>query len=480
MDLQYYIKYIAAWLYHNIINTDVTLSIVRILIIIGLVSLLVYGQYILFALLCIVLVCAEVFMGATLFSLNGAAAAAAAATDSRASTLSHHTVDKDELTTGVSLTREGFSIGMPKIVKGDDSGKYYQRSNKFIEEDSRDFSEKYFTSKQCSIGSGVGAITMFGDNELIGSRRDLIYDYQGKWTPNDSGGDSAKRYTYFKDCVYDTIQRNDFRLLKKEIYTKIKERVIDIPKCLARFNIEVLFNTRSDVTADISKSITLSDKKEGSSVPEIASVSVINGTDNATKLANIQPLNAGSIGDNANEATYTALMNETNVSTSGIYESPGSRAYRKQIATSVYGKVFEYRKRIDVILSEMVKQTTNDKSNLYTVRVSEDLIRELRRMLAYLALVEQSNRVILFEQSQKNMLKDKITNVVAGAGPDLSQGMLEPLPSDTKETISGGYNIFGIPLEDNTYNMKDEQRYLYGITYYFDKTGSDTPLYTRR
>jgi hypothetical protein len=142
-------------------------------------------------------------MGSTLFSLNGAVAVA---TDSRASTLSHHTVDKDELTTGVTLTREGFSIGLPKFVLGDDSVKYYQRSNKFIEEDSRDFSEKYFTSKQCSIGSGVGSITMFGDNQIIGSRRDLIYDYQGKWTPNDSGGDSAKRYTYFKDCVYDPIR----------------------------------------------------------------------------------------------------------------------------------------------------------------------------------------------------------------------------------------------------------------------------------
>jgi hypothetical protein len=409
-------------------------------------------------------------MGATLFSLNGAAAAAAAATDSRASTLSHHIVDKDELTTGVSLTREGFSIGLPKIVKGDDSGKYYQRSNKFIEEDSRDFSEKYFTSKQCSIGSGVGSITMFGDNQIIGSRRDLIYDYQGKWTSNDSGGDSAKRYTYFKDCVYDTIQRNDFRLLKKEIYTKIKERVIDIPKCLARFNIGILFKTRSDMTADISTQVTLSDKKDGSNVAEIASVSVINGEDNAAKLANIQPLNAGSIGDNANEATYTALMNETNVSTSGIYEAPGSRAYRKQIATSVYGKVFEYRKRIDVILSEMVKQTTNDKSNLYTVRVSEDLIRELRRMLAYLALIEQSNNVILFEE--KNTLYNTAMTAVG-----TNAGNLDVLPSNTVSTISGGYNMFGIPLEDNTYNTIDEQRYLYGITYYFDKTGSQDPSY---
>ena len=467
MDIQYYIKYIVSWFYHNIINTDATLSIVRILIIIGLVSLFVYRQYILFALLCIVLVCAEVFMGgSTLFSLNDAGLAAATATGT--STSSHHIVDKDELTNGVSLTREGFSIGFPKIIKGDDTGKEYQRANKFIEEDSREFSEKYFNSKQCSIGSGAGSISMFGDNELIGGRDiklDMIYDFPGKWTPNDSTGDQNKRYTYFNDCVYEPIRRNDFRPLKKEIYTKINELVIDIPKCLARFNIEVLFNTRSDITADISKSVTLSDKKEGATVPEIASVSIINGADNDTKLANIQPLNEGSNGDNASEATYTGLMKETNEATTGIYTDTRLRAYRKQTANDVYGKVFGYRKRIDEILNMMREQTRDDKSRLYTVRVNESVVKELRKILAYLALIEQSNRVILFEE--KNTLYEKLR--YEGA-----------LPSETASTISGGYNIFGIPLEDNTYNLKDEQRYLYGITYYFDKPGSETPLYTRR
>jgi hypothetical protein len=473
MDIQYYIKYIVSWFYHNVINTDATLSIVRILIIIGLVSLLVYREYILFALLCIVVICAEVFMGSTLFSLNGAVHAAAAVTDSRSSALSRHIVDKDELTNGVALTREGFSIGLPKIIKGDDTGKEYQRANKFIEEDSRDFSEKYFNSKQCSIGSGSGSVSMFGDNELIGTRGNIIYDFPGKTTANDSGGDSAKRYTYFKDCVYDPIQRNDFRPLKKEMYAKINEKIIDIPKCLARFNIEVLFNTRSDVTADISKSVTLSDKKEGSSVPEIASVSIINGANNDTKLVNIQPLNAGTAGDNASEATYTGLMTETNAATSGIYSDTILRAYRKQIAHDVYGKVRGYRIRIDEILNMMREQSTNDKSKLYTARVSESVVKELRTILAFLALIDQSNRVILFEEN--NELYNTVTTAV-GTNP----GTLAVLQSNTASTISGGYNIFGIPLEDNTYNVKDEQRYLYGITYYFDKEGSEKPLYTRR
>jgi hypothetical protein len=474
MDIQYYIKYIVSWFYHNIINTEATLSIVRILIIIGLVSLLVYREYILFALICIVLVCAEVFMGSTLFSLNGATDAGL---PGRASALSRHIVDKDDLTNGVALTREGFSIGLPKIIKGDDTGKEYQRANKFIEEDSRDFSEKYFNSKQCSIGSEGGSISMFGDNELISGRvikLDTIYDFAGKWTPNTAAGDQNMRYAYFNDCVYKPIQRNEFRPLKKEMYKKINERVIDIPKCLARFNIEVLFNTRSDVTAGISKSVTLSDKKKNANNDEVvdtASVSIINGADNAAKLTNIQPLNAATVGDNASETTYTSLMKETNEATTGIYEDTRLRAYRKQIAHDVYGKVFGYRKRIDEILNMMREQSANDKSRLYTARVSESVVKELRTILAFLALIDQSNRVILFEEKNelyKNSMKEGV------------------LPSETLPTISGGYNIFGIPLEDNTYNVKDEQRYLYGITYYFDKEGSysdtpgsERPLYTR-
>jgi len=183
-------------------------------------------------------------------------------------------VDKDALTTGVSLTREGFSFEFPKIIKGDDSGTDYRRSNKFIEEDSRDFTDKYFTSKQCSIGSGVGSITMFGDNELIGDSRIAkfnsavytIYDFKGNWTANDNTGDNSKRFIYFNDCVHDPIKRNDFRALKKEIYSKINTKIIDIPKCLARFNIGVLFNTTSDITANMSTQVALSDLKNNDGV----------------------------------------------------------------------------------------------------------------------------------------------------------------------------------------------------------------------
>jgi hypothetical protein len=377
-------------------------------------------------------------------------------------------VDKDELTTGVSLTREGFSLGLPKIIKGDDTGSDYRRSNKFIEEDSNDFTEKYFTSKQCSIGSGPGAITMFGSNELIGESRiakiNMVYDFAGNWTSNDTNGDPIKRLKYLNECVFEPIKRNDFRAFKKELYSNIMQSVIDIGKCFTRFDVTLLLNTESDVTLDYSKQLTLSDKKEGDQqVNDVAYVSIINGNTNATKLDNIQALNAGPSGDNASDATYAALMKRTNDRRDGIYNDIAVR----QRANDVYGKAFGYRKRIDEILARMREETKNDASKLHTVRVNENIVREMRRIFAYFALIKQCNSIIMFEMTQAKIYE--ILDVV----PSLTT--LVPIVVTTTQTgpISGDNNLYRIPLDDDSYNTNDEKRYFYGITYYFDKVRSE-------
>jgi hypothetical protein len=339
-----------------------------------------------------------------------------------------------------------------------------------VEEDSYDFTDKYFSSKQCSIGSGASGITMFDSNELIGVSE--IYDFAGNWTLNNTTGNTAKRFKYFNDCIYEPVKRNDFRDFKKDIYTKINDKIIDIPKCLARFNIGVLFNTRSDITSDISKQVTLSDKKDSGSVADVAYVSVINGETNPTKLANIQPLNTATIGDNASESTYSALMKETNDAITGIYADRAT----KLRAIDIYGKVFGFRKRIDEILAIMREQTKNDASLLHTVRVSESVVKELRMMLAYLAILQRSNDIITFEMTTGVRLYDTISTAVTAAIS--GTGTLVPITGVTdsnKAPISGVNNIFGIPLEDDSYNTKDEKRYLYGITYYFDKDKSSKP-----
>lgn len=469
MEFQYYIQYILSWIYHNVLYTDATFAMIRILLFIGLVSLFVYREYVLFTVLCIIVISAECFR--FMKEANGAelenmlSGLTAAVSDARV-------FDKDELTKGVPITREGFSFSFPKIVQGDDSGTDHRRSNKFIEEDSNDFTDKYFNSKQCSIGSGIGGISMFGSNELLeGTTRNTvisgIYDFAGKY--GSAIRSDTDRATYFKDCVYDPVYRSqngagDFRVIKKQMYDDINNQIINIKRCTARFNTEILFNTSSDITADISKPIYLSNMKSDMAefTSNILYKSLIAGNTNSDKMKNIQPLNKGSKGDNASDQTYSNLLQSINSNGRYIYNDA-----LKQKHLNIYSKVYGYRKRIDEILSMMRDQTKNDAAKLYTVRVDETIVQELRMILSYLMIIERTNDIIKFEMNYSNTnngmdIYGKLGN------PTLEEFADEDINNELVDKINGANSIFKIPLEDDTYNTNDEKRYLYGITYYFN------------
>ena len=464
----YYIQYILSWIYHNVLYTDATFAVIRILLFIGLVSLFVYREYVLFTVLCIIVITAECFLFMkeangdinTLQNLLSTVSASTGASEARV-------FDKDELTKGVPINREGFSLGLPKIVHGDDSGKDHRRSNKFIEEDSNDFTDKYFNSKQCSIGSGIGSISMFGSNELLeGTTRKAviggIYDFYGQYLQVSAS--PANRAIYLKDCVYEPVYRSqkgsgDFRDVKIKMYGDINNQIINIKRCMSRFNTKILFNTSSDITADISKRLSLSDKMDGVSggysYGGLEYVSLLQGNDNAAKMKNIQPLNKGEIGDNASDQTYSQLLNSMNSD-----ERYKNNDALKQRHLNVYSKVYGYRKRIDEILSMMRSQTKNDASLLYTIRVDETIVKELRMILSYLAIIERTNDIIMFEKGMD--IYGKFTATTS---------TLEEIPvkdAALADKIKGVNSIFKIPLEDDTYNTNDEKRYLYGITYYFN------------
>ncbi|NBO71572.1 hypothetical protein EBV26_14000 [bacterium] len=501
MDIQYYIQYIISWIYHNVIRSDVTYALLKIILIIGLVTLLVMREYVLFILLLIIILSSECFrwmtennhdfgevqkmLASSLWSDNG---------NPSDFSITAGIKDKDALTNGVSLsTREGFSLGMLKIIKGDDSGKDHRRSNKFIEEDSNDFTDKYFKSKQCSIGSGIGGITMFGSNELIGESRiaqiNTIYDFSNNSTPNDSNADETKkkRATYFIDCVYNPIKRSygkvgtfrkvnsneyvdgDFRDMKILMYNDINDKIINITRCLQRFDTVLLFDTLSDITADRSKRITLSDKNNKGNPIETKDEekdfvfrSLINGETNEEKMANIQSLNSGPTGDNLNDKTYSRLLESIN-SDERYKNSPAM----KQRHLSIYSKVYGFRKRIDEILSMMRKQTKNDASLLFTIRVDEVIVKELRMILGYLAIVFQTFNIIQYE-----MKSGIYSKYLDQPSPPTSMDVITQRPSSS---IIGIVNIFKLPHDDDTYNSNDEKRYLYGITYYFGGRPYESP-----
>ena len=472
-SIQYYIQYISSWFYHNVLYTETTSVLLKLIVFVVLLTLLVYQKYHYFAVGIVVVICVLVI----LFLRTSSPAAFAFATTT---STGPRCVDKDELTTGVPLIKEGFGIAMPKIIQGDDSGKDYRRSNKFVEEDSRDFTDKYFNSKKCGIGSGIGGITMFGSNELIGEKREVtlggIYDFSGNYVTNDSTSDAdkGKRYKYFLDCVFKPVKRSldsgggDFRVIKKKIHTNVNTKIIDINKVIGRFNTTLLFDTKGDPTADYSKRISLSSKnKDNVDIPAITSttgnlayVSLINGDTNQDKLKNIQKLDNE---DNINDQMYAQLLTTINNNNDISMNSTV-----KQRHLEIYAKVYEFRKKLDNIFANMRTQTKDDASFMYTVRVGESVIQELRMMLSYLKIIQLTNDIILFEETCGDGI---YTLASAGLPPT---GTLNPIKYANKSNITGAANnIFKIPLEDDTYNNNDEKRYLYGITYYFDKAGSN-------
>ena len=475
MELQYYLQYILSWIYHNIFYTDASFAVLRIILFIGLVSLLVYREYVLVVLLCIVVITVEGLRIIERGDDNPLWSWAEVGCAPHAGG-----VDKDELTTGIPI-KEGFSLGwLPKITKGDNSGKDYQRPNKFIEEDSKDFTDKYFKSKQCSIGTGAGGISMFGNNELIGSRTVIlsgIYDFHGNVTDNTTTitTHTPKRLKYFMDCVYYPVYRStmameDFRITKKQMYSDVNNHIIHIERCLKRFNTDVLFNTTSDITADISKRISLSNLDIGNNpyynldVSYVSYVSLITGTTNADKMKNIQPLNKGEKGDNSSDQTYRDLISRIDKD-----ERYKDKDALKQKHLNVYTKVYGYRKRIDEILSMMRTQTKNDSSLLYTVRVNETIIQELRMILAYLATIHRTNDIIVFESGANiyGSLSKDLTVLPPISVSDNNPLLNKIMRQDNAPVDNFNKNIFRIPLDDDTYNTNDEKRYLYGITYYF-------------
>jgi hypothetical protein len=308
---------------------------------------------------------------------------------------------------------------------------------------------------------------MFGSNELIGTSRTVklsgIYDFAGKVTNNTTNDDTTNqnRLKYFKDCVYDPVNRSqrameDFRLTKKQMYSDINNHIIHIERCLNRFNTGVLFNTTSDITADESKRISLSNlnKDDAGISAAVTYVSLIVGDKNSEKMKNIQPLNKGEKGDNSSDQTYRDLISRMNTD-----ERYKNKDALKQKHLTVYTKLYGYRNRIDEILSMMRTQTKNDTSLLYTVRVDETIIKELRMILAYLAMIQRTNDIIVFEANPNIVIYNKLSPPPQA---------LPPIANTGSNTIIGDKSIFKIPLDDDTYNTNDEKRYLYGITYYFN------------
>jgi hypothetical protein len=213
--------------------------------------------------------------------------------------------------------------------------------------------------------------------------------------------------------------------------------------------------------AGMAENLNTSSKTEPNA--SVAYVSLINGSDGTEKMKNIIGLEKGDHADNANISEYSRLLQFTS-------EEYKTDIKKKELYLAVYGKVFRYRKRIDEILSMMFEQSKNDVSAMNTIRISEPVIKELRMILGYLAIIKCTKEIIEEEQS---------TGIYNGFNPTtMSSRQLNAFTTadavwkaffkdkDINNNIQNN-NILKLPHDDDSYNNTDEKRYLYGITYYF-------------
>jgi hypothetical protein len=266
-----------------------------------------------------------------------------------------------------------------------------------------------------------------------------------------------------------SLNSGDFRDVKMNIYDKINRKIINITEIMGRFNTDLLFNTNSNSRDDYSKRISLYNYYDNSDKPIPNYVSIIK-VDPSNNNAKQQRYNLREIDDGLNDKSYSELLTQVN-------NDKTMNSNVKQKSIEVYSKVYEYRKRISAILANMRTKSKDSENLLYAIRIDESIVQELRVMLGYLAIIKRTNDIISFEKSGGTT---SIYKNVSDASL-LSSPVLNPITDinkpDTNNVqylthITGVNNIFKIPLEDDTYNTNDEKRYLYGLTYYFDKDNS--------
>jgi hypothetical protein len=251
--------YILRGIYYNYIHSDTGIAISRFLIFVVVITLVIYAKYD-YLVWFILLICIVEVSSSSMSTrsdapeswLNiwseiqpmvhpgrrgdGGEGSSDGDSDSVLNTLNN-------LTHGISLNdKEGFELSnilpsIPTITTADDRRLDYHTPNNYNKQSSQDFADNHFESKKCDTAGGIGSISMFGSNELIGNSRNVnivsSYDYSGKLeiirnqiSNSDTNEKNVKVvgstdtfrqycYNYFLGCVYEPIKRNDFRDIKK-------------------------------------------------------------------------------------------------------------------------------------------------------------------------------------------------------------------------------------------------------------------------
>ena len=366
----------------------------------------------------------------------------------------------NKITEGLSLNeKEGFLF----ISRGDDSGKDYHTPNNFIKEDSQDFTDKYFESKKCN--NGIGSIVMAGTNQMLGGTRNVnfssTYDYKGKVelirNQISNSQDNERNikvvgasetfkqycYNYFLDCVYDPITRSkksfnnagpDFRGLKTEMYNGINNNIMNLDNLLSRFN-QDNFN-KNDVS--------LNNYVVGNLIKNITDINDKSDSDFGSFIE---------AESNKNDDMYRARRME------------------------MYNTVYSFKQKLNELFSLWRSNAKRYNNDIMLISISDTVLQELTYMVNYLRIIKMTMDIIIKEK-EMNIYEDmKRAYDTPGNKGYIPYGY-KVTSSDsiirrdvTNSVFTQNYfssrNIYGLDIND-TINLPDEQRYLYGISFFYN------------
>ncbi len=495
-EMHNYAHYILRGIYYNYIHSDTGIAISRFLIFVVFVAFVIYAKYD-YLLGFILLICVLEVSSSSMSTSNtpdswlniwseiwpilhrgdgGGEKRVGHDDDDGESILNN----LNKLTQGISLNdKEGFELSsilpsIPPITTADDRSLDYHTPNNFIKQSSQDFADNFFESKKCDLTGGIGSISMFGSNELIGSSRTVTlvssYDYSGKIREmkanmtNESevinkkiiSPDLFKQqcYKYFYDCVYMPIKRSqdlsgsvtiDFRDVKKSIYNDIDTKIMSFEKLLKRFNIANL-NT-SDLTNNPSNY----------TVGNIIVPPIKTATTTEPDNINIMEI------DDVDESDFGRFINQVNSSTTDK---------NKNKKLEIYNKVYGYKIRLNAIFSGWRDNAKRYNNDIKLISISDTMLQEIRNIVNYLRVIQITKIIIDKEQTD---LKIYVNMDIAyngnkeyipyGYSVTPSDGIIRRDVTNSIFTYFNGYKLYELT---DAFNTPDEQRYLYGISYFYN------------
>lgn len=232
----------------------------------------------------------------------------------------------------------------------------------------------------------------------------------------------------------------DFRTLKTTIYDKITSNIMSIDAVLSKFKMN---------------SNTIGISENNYIVNNIINIKA--GT-NFITLIDYKPVETI---DN----DFGTLIIEENKKTDRF----------KNRRLDVYNKVNQYKKRLNEIFTIWNNSVKDNNKEIGNINISDNMLQEIKEIVNYIQVIKDTNTIIRNEMNGERNIYAKFTPALITSKEFLPYGFVINTSANTETLdINKTNDVFTIHKNINMnnlmsdYNLPDEQRYVYGISYFYN------------